>query len=67
LRYVPRILGEKFVLIFDDAERLGDAITVSTVASILRAKGIAFRQFSLYGSRTVAVFCSRDFGFLRTV
>lgn len=67
LRYLPAILDDTFVLVFDDAERLGDSMTVEAVDAILRAKSIDFRRFSVYGSRTVAVFCSRNLGFLRTV
>lgn len=64
LNYLPRLLAPSFVLIFDDAERLGEAGTIEQVAKVLEHQSVSFRRFDIYGVKTQTVFCSPNFTFL---
>jgi hypothetical protein len=66
LRYMPDILADHFVIVFDDAERRGESMTIKALDAILRAGAIRFVRFARYGIKTQAVFCSPDFAFLRS-
>jgi hypothetical protein len=64
---LPERLAESFVIIFDDAERYGERMTIRVVDSLLRARGVRFARFAVHGVKTQIVFCSPDCDFLATV
>jgi hypothetical protein len=67
LEYVPAILSPSFVVVFDDAERYGEIMTMRAFEDILRARGIQYVRFAVHGIKTQVVFCSRDRSYLRSV
>jgi hypothetical protein len=64
---MPSVLAPSFVIVFDDAERHGESMTVNAMDAVLRASGIRFVRFSRYGIKTQVVFCSEDYTFLRSI
>jgi hypothetical protein len=66
LQYMPALLALSFVVVFDDAERCGEKMTIDALDAILRAGGIEFERFARYGVKTQIVFCSKDHAFLRS-
>lgn len=67
LRYMPRLLAESFVVVFDDAERAGESMTVDAFGAVLRASAIPHQRFALHGVKTQVVFCSPTLAFLRSI
>ncbi len=67
LRHVPNALADSFVLIFDDAERYGERMTIMLAERALREAGRNYVRFDIYGQKAQTVFCSRDYAFLRSV
>jgi hypothetical protein len=67
INYLPDLLSEEFIIVFDDAERPGESRTVSLVETILEKSHIPFRSFQKCGIKTQAVICSPRFGFLQYV
>jgi hypothetical protein len=67
LEHMPAILAPSFVVIFDDAERHGELLTIDALDAILRAAGVPFVRFTRNGIKTQCVFCSKDYQFLRSV
>jgi hypothetical protein len=67
LKYLPSILSSSFVIVFDDAERYGEIMTINNLEDILIATKIPYIRFSIHGIKTQVVFCSPDKSFLRSV
>jgi hypothetical protein len=67
LQYMPGLLAQRFIIVFDDAERYGETMTIDALDAILRVGGIKFVRFARYGIKTQVVFCSTDLTFLRSV
>lgn len=67
LKYMPAILDTPFVIIFDDADRPGDRMTIEALKGVLTASNISYVSFETYGWKSQAVICSPEWGFLRTV
>jgi hypothetical protein len=67
LQYMPTILAPSFVVVFDDAERYGETMTINALDAILRASAIRFVRFARFGIKTQVVLCSTDLAFLRSV
>jgi hypothetical protein len=67
LKYVPDMLASSFVVVFDDAERLGESDTTAEFGRALVSKGIAYTRFLVFGVKTQEVFCSRNNSFLQSV
>jgi hypothetical protein len=67
LDYVPSILAPAFIVVFDDAERYGESMTINAMAAILRAHSIPFIRFTRQGVKTQVVLCSTEFAFLRSI
>ncbi len=67
LRYMPSILAQRWIVIFDDAERHGERMTARSFQEILKAHGVPFARFDVRGEKTQLVFCSPEFSFLRSV
>jgi hypothetical protein len=67
LQYMPGLLAPSFIIVFDDAERYGETMTIGALEGILRASSIPFFRFGRYGMKTQVALCSPDFGFLRSV
>lgn len=67
LEYIPSILDDNWVMIFDDADRYGDIMTITAFQAILHEAGRAHFRFELHGEKTQSVFCSASLGFLRSV
>lgn len=67
LQYLPAILAESFVVVFDDADRYGEAMTIRAFTAILRACRIGHIEFAIHGVKTQVVLCSPDLAYLRSV
>ena len=67
LQHMPAILSPSFVVVFDDAERYGEIMTVNAFEDILKANKIRYVRFAVHGVKTQEVFCSRDRSYLRFV
>jgi hypothetical protein len=63
--YLPEILASSYVIIFDDAERRGEIMTIELVKSVLMAAGYAFCCFDVNGVKRQVVLCSSDLHFLQ--
>ena len=66
LKYLPEILADRFIIVFDDAQRAGDRMTIHAVQEILSAARIKYAAFERYGTKTQAVICSPHWKFIRT-
>jgi hypothetical protein len=67
LQYLPAILSPSFVVVFDDAERYGEIMTMRALEDILKACRVQYVHFAVHGIKTQVVFCSRDHSYLRSV
>lgn len=67
LQHMPGLLAPSFIIVFDDAERYGEAMTINALDAILRANSITFVRFGRCGMKTQVALCSPDFAFLRSV
>lgn len=65
LRHLPQILAPSFVLMFDDAERPGEIMTIDLVRQVLERGGREYFSFEVNGVKRQVIFCSPDLGFLR--
>jgi hypothetical protein len=65
--YLPKILdNDNFILIFDDAARIGELDTIRAVKKILRKNNIAYLEFHVYGSKKQTCIVSPNYSFLGT-
>lgn len=67
LAYMPALLADSFVVVFDDAERAGEIMTIDAFETLLRARSVPYRRFALHGVKNQVVFCSPSWSFLRSV
>jgi hypothetical protein len=67
LRYIPGILAESFIIMFDDAERYGETMTINALKQILHASNMRFLYFSVHGIKTQDIICSPDYSYLQSV
>jgi hypothetical protein len=67
LQYMPSILAESFIVVFDDAERYGELMTIRALKDVFETYGVRYICFSLHGIKTQVVFCSPDQSYLRSV
>lgn len=67
LRYMPGILAESFVIVFDDAERYGEHMTITALKQILDAHHVRYHAFSTSGTKTQDILCSPDNRYLQSV
>ena len=67
LQYLPDALAETFVVIFDDAERYGELMTVAALEAILQACKRRYIRFTIHGMKDQVVLCSPDLAFLRSI
>lgn len=67
LQYMPTILASSFVVVFDDAERYGENMTMRALEKILDACRVPYIRFNVYGIKTQVVFCSPDLSYLQSV
>lgn len=67
LEYLPAILDEPWIVIFDDAERYGEVMTITEFQAMLRRSRRPFLRFELYGEKIQSVFCSPALNFLRSI
>jgi hypothetical protein len=67
LRLMPDILAPSFVVVFDDAERYGEIMTIDALAAILDACRVPYLRFSIHGIKSQTVFCSPDRSFLQAI
>ena len=66
LKYLPSILAESFVVLFDDAERYGEIMTIRAFESVLKASKVKYVRFSIHGVKSQVVFCSENRSYLRS-
>jgi len=67
LQYIPALLAPSFIIVFDDAERYGETMTISALEGILTASGIQFIRFARHGIKTQVVLCSKDLAYFQSV
>jgi len=67
LTHLPAILAKQFVIIFDDAERAGERMTIRACDQLPHAAGLNYRMFEIHGVNSQTVFCSRDLSYLECV
>jgi hypothetical protein len=67
LHYMPAILAPSFVVVFDDAERYGEIMTVKALEDILEESEIRYVRFAINGIKTQIVVCSPDYSFLEAI
>lgn len=67
LEYMPALLSESFVVVFDDAERAGEAMTIDALRRMLDAGRVRHVEFAVHGIKTQVVFCSPDRSFLQSI
>ena len=67
LQHMPTILGDSFIVVFDDAERYGEVMTINALKRILSSCGVRFVTFGINGIKRQVVLCSPDRAFLRSV
>lgn len=65
LEWVPQILADSFVVIFDDAERYGEIMTIEAFEKTLQARHVPYVGFDVNGVTRQYVFCSPAFSFLK--
>jgi hypothetical protein len=67
LEYLPAILDNHWIVVFDDAERFGEIMTITAFQSILQECKRPFLRFDIHGVKTQTVFCSPSYSFLQSV
>lgn len=67
LEYMPELLADSFVVVFDDADRQGEHMTAEALGRILTACGVRHVSFTIHGVKDQIVVCSPDRAFLRSV
>ncbi len=67
LQYMPSILAQSFVVVFDDAERYGEIMTIRALKGVFDACAVPYIQFLIHGIKTQVVFCSPDQFYLQSV
>ncbi len=67
LEHIPEIIAESFIIIFDDAERMGESMTIKAIERIFRVNGRPFMRHDIFGVKTQTVFYSPDHAFLRSI
>ena len=66
LEYIPGILDDSWILVFDDAERYGEIMTTRLCEAILSKHKRPFLRFEVHGEKSQTIFCSPSLGFLAT-
>ncbi|MCK5045378.1 MAG: hypothetical protein KAS22_02285 [Candidatus Heimdallarchaeota archaeon] len=65
--YIPKIIDEKnFIIVFDDAARIGEQDTIKAIKKIFRKNSIEFVEFHVYGSKKQTCLISPNYSFLGT-
>jgi predicted O-methyltransferase YrrM len=67
LSWMPDALAPKFIVIFDDADMYGSAMTMRLFRTMLESANREFHYFEVHGIKTHGVFCSSEFRFLRSI
>ena len=67
LEYMPSMLAESFVVMFDDAERAGEQMTIAAFKRILDASRVRYASFVIHGIKEQVIICSPDWAFLGSV
>ncbi|MHA1171164.1 MAG: hypothetical protein ACTSQ3_03685, partial [Candidatus Heimdallarchaeota archaeon] len=65
--FIPKIIDVKnFIIIFDDAARIGEQDTIKAIKKILRKNSISYLEYHVYGSKKQTCLISPNFSFLGT-
>ncbi|MBK5113786.1 MAG: hypothetical protein KGD59_00160 [Candidatus Heimdallarchaeota archaeon] len=65
--FLPKIIDKNnFILVFDDAARIGELDTIRMIKKIFRKEGIHYLVFHVYGSKKQTCFISPNLSFLGT-
>ncbi|NHJ32075.1 MAG: hypothetical protein FK732_04365 [Asgard group archaeon] len=65
--FIPKIIDSKnYIIVFDDAARIGELDTIKAIKKILRDKSIPCFEFHNYGSKKQTCLVSPNFSFLGT-
>lgn len=65
--FIPKIIDKNnFILVFDDAARIGEQDTIKVIKKIFRKKSIPYVKFHVYGSKKQTCLVSLNFSFLGT-
>src|SRR5262249_46363370 len=57
LEYMPALLNDHWIVVFDDAERYGEVMTMSVFETILRHHKMSFIRFEIHGEKSQTVYC----------
>ncbi|MCE7746046.1 MAG: hypothetical protein GPJ52_13015 [Candidatus Heimdallarchaeota archaeon] len=65
--FIPKIIDEKnFIIVFDDAGRIGEQDTIKVIKKTFRKKSMPYVEFHVYGSKKQTCLISPNFSFLGT-
>jgi hypothetical protein len=65
--YLPKIIDKNnFIIVFDDAARIGELDSIRTIKKIFRKQSIPYLEFHVYGSKKQTCLLSPNFSFLGT-
>lgn len=67
LSYVPHVLAEPWAVVFDDADRLGDIMTIKAFQNVLEHYHRPHSHFELNGEKRQVVYCSPSLRFLQSI
>ena len=62
--YIPEVLNDSFVILIDDAERVGERDTINEIKEVLKKNGIGFCEGSYPGLSNLTVITSEDKRFI---
>ena len=67
IRLIKKIIDkENFIIVFDDAARVGELDTIRVVKRIFRKNSIPFSKFHVFGSKKQTCLLSPKYSFLGT-
>ena len=67
LKIIPDCLSDSFVILIDDYERPGDNATVQKMKQKLSDNNIEYVFGKYSGAKDMAIICSKDLGFLKSL
>lgn len=67
LKIIPDCLSDSFVILIDDLERPGDNATVQKMKQKLSDNNIEYVFGKYSGAKDMAIICSKDLGFLKSL
>ena len=66
-KMLPNILDKQFVILIDDANRIGEMNTIALMEEILTENSIKYKKGKYSGQNDCIVICSEDLGFVTSM